>query len=112
MAIKITYSGGGYVGAPYAKGSSTSKAAAVAILPTMGTKRRLVYDCIREYSTNPKYNGLTDEEVQKILHLTSQSETPRRLELVAQGLVKDSGKTRQTISGNWAAVWIATEVAP
>jgi len=112
MAVKIKKkSASGYVGAPYAKGSSTSKAAAVAILPKMGPKRRLVYDCILEYSMNPKYKGLTDEEAQRILHMTANTQRPRRGELVEAQLVKDSGVERKTLSGNPATVWIATECA-
>lgn len=47
----------------------------------------------------------TDEELQLRLSLDPSTERPRRVELVKQGLVVDSGKTRLTRSRRPATVW-------
>lgn len=54
-----------------------------------------------------KMGGLTDEEIQRVLKLNPSTERPRRIELVKAGLVRDSGRKRQTISGREATVWVA-----
>ena len=53
--------------------------------------------------------GLTDEEVQTMLGLTSQTETPRRGELVKAGRIVASGAVRHTRSGRKAVVWFPVE---
>jgi len=52
--------------------------------------------------------GRTDEELQNGLQLNPSTERPRRIELVALGLVEDSGRTRPTRSGRRAVIWVAT----
>lgn len=47
----------------------------------------------------------TDEQIQERLSLDPSTERPRRVELVKQGLVVDSGKTRLTRSRRPATVW-------
>ena len=54
-------------------------------------------------------SGLTDDEGERQTGLRPQSYTPRRGELVAAGLVRDSGKRRPTASGCPAAVWLAVD---
>lgn len=51
--------------------------------------------------------GMTDEECQTATGLEGSSQRPRRVELVADGLVFDSGATRPTRSGRAACVWQA-----
>ena len=51
-------------------------------------------------------HGVTDDEGEAALGIKPQTYTPRRGELVAQGLVVDSGRRRKTTSGRPAAVWI------
>jgi hypothetical protein len=92
-----------YIGAPY-QSHSTSKEAAKSILPKVGTQRHAVMEFIRTQGIK----GATDEEVQTALNLRVQSETPRRVELVRDGLVHDSGSTRQTSSDKPATVWVAS----
>lgn len=53
--------------------------------------------------------GMTDDEGQRELGIIAQTYTPRRGELVAAGLVVDSGKRRKTQRGRPAAVWVAVE---
>lgn len=51
-------------------------------------------------------HGATDDEGEAVLGLKPQTYTPRRGELVALGLVEDSGRQRTTSSGRPAAVWV------
>lgn len=83
--------------------SGTSIRAAVEILPQTETLRRRVLDHLKACPNE----GCTDEEIQIETGIDANTERPRRVELVRMGLVVDSGKTRQTKSGRWAAVWIA-----
>ena len=85
-------------------GTPTSKAAAKAIEPSAATLRAKVLDAIRAAP-----GGLTDEEGQAVTGLKVQTYTPRRGELVKQGLIEDSGGTRATSSGRKAVVWTATK---
>jgi hypothetical protein len=82
-------------------GTPTSKAAAVAIQPSAATLRAKVLEAIRAAPA-----GLTDEEGQAATGLRVQTYTPRRGELVKQGLIEDSGSTRATSSGRKAVVWV------
>jgi hypothetical protein len=50
--------------------------------------------------------GATDAEIEAALGMRHQSASPRRGELVASGLVVDSGKRRPTPSGRRAVVWV------
>lgn len=93
--------------APYQHHSATSKAAAESIEPRAGTQKSLVLHYLRRM----KDCGATDEEMQRILPMSANSQRPRRQELVKLGLVVDSGMTRKTDSGLDAVVWIASEFA-
>lgn len=57
-------------------------------------------------------HGATDDEGEAALGIKPQTYTPRRGELVALGLVVDSGRRRDTASGRPAAVWVTPEHAP
>lgn len=89
--------------APFVRGSQTSKDAADAIKPKMATLQQRVLDTIKSAGER----GMTDEQVRSITGLGGSTEVPRRIELVAKGLVKDSGKTRKTRGGRNATVWVA-----
>jgi hypothetical protein len=56
-------------------------------------------------------HGATDDEGEAALGIKPQTYTPRRGELVALGLVVDSGRRRRTASGRPAAVWIVPRFA-
>ena len=90
---------------PFVKTSATSRAAAVAIMPTQGTKEWLVL-CFISAS-----GGVTDEEGQDGLRMSGNTYRPRRTTLVSKGLVEDSGATRPTLSGQQAVVWRIKEQA-
>ena len=50
-------------------------------------------------------DGLTDEQIQQYLDMNPSTQRPRRGELVAAGMLLDSGQTRPTTSGRPAVVW-------
>ncbi len=80
---------------------ATSKLAAQRILPASGTQRQNVLDELLAIFPD----GMTDEELQDELVMNANAQRPRRLELVEQGWVEDSGKRRKTMSGLDAIVW-------
>ena len=88
--------------APHQRHSDTSRAAAEAIEPKRGTKRRIVLDYIREMGDE----GATDEEMQRRLFMSGNTQRPRRVELLDAGFIKDSGARRKTPSGELAVVWV------
>lgn len=85
----------------YQPHSKTSKDAALRALPRVGTKRSILLEFLRGRGLV----GATDEEMQTMVPMAANTQRPRRVEL-AQGLhIKDSGRTRKTISGDDAVVW-------
>jgi hypothetical protein len=93
---------------PFQRKSDTSRAAADSLSPRITAAcRRRVYTAIKERGAR----GATDQELQAVLRLKVNVETPRRWELVNAGLVKDSGKRRKTPSGRTAAVWVVVPLA-
>ena len=79
----------------------TSRLAALRVAPKTGTKRRLVLDAI---TRSP--DGLTDEEMQRSIPMSANTQRPRRVELVEGGFIKDSGLRRRTSSSDLAIVWV------
>lgn len=51
--------------------------------------------------------GRTDDELQITMRLGSQTQTPRRRELVLRGRIKDSGYKRRTRKDCLATIWVA-----
>ncbi len=88
--------------APYQAHSPTSRAAAEGIRPTASTLRTKVLDYLRQCGER----GATDEEMQIGIPMASSTQRPRRIELVARNLVRDSWAKRKTASGRDAAVWV------
>ena len=92
--------------APFAPRSETSWAAAIEILPVVGTLRRAVYDAILAAGSH----GATDDELQVMLAMDPSTERPRRLELWEANLIRQQPDSyRKTRSGRLAVVW---EVGP
>jgi hypothetical protein len=79
----------------------TSQDAARRALGRTGSQRRAIYEEI------VLRGGLTCDELCVILHLLVQSATPAINTLARDGWLEDSGKRRQTRSGNAAIVWVA-----
>ena len=90
---------------PYVKSSYTSKMAAIRQEPRAGTQRAILLD---HFKLRDSY-GATDEEQQDRFQMNPSTPRPRRVELVNQGWIKDSGRTRATRSGAQAVVWVLSE---
>ena len=69
--------------------------------PKVGSLRRKVY----ELFINRGLTGLTDNEIEKYLHLDGNTVRPIRGSLVTDGFVIDSGTTRDNEKGNRCIVW-------
>ena len=79
----------------------TSIEAKAKIEPKIGSLRRKVY----ELFINRGLTGLTDNEIEKYLHLDGNTVRPIRGSLVTDGFVIDSGTTRDNEKGNRCIVW-------
>lgn len=86
----------------------TSRVAAGRIAGHAGTLRAAVLSMLRERGEH----GATDQEIQTALELSSDTEVPRRWELVKAGAVVASGRKRKTRSNCPATVWVLSEFAP
>lgn len=86
----------------------TSRVAAGRIAGHAGTLRAAVLSMLRERGEH----GATDQEIQDALQLPSNTEIPRRWELVNAGAVVASGRKRKTRSNCPATVWVLSEFAP
>jgi hypothetical protein len=85
--------------APHVRDSSTSKAAAASVRPTVKTYEGLVLDLI----TNS--GPMTCDEVERWFGLSHQSTSARIRGLVLKGFLVDYGERRKTRSGRSATVW-------
>lgn len=85
----------------------TSKDAYESVKPYVPTIKERVYDVIASYGSD----GMTTDEIEGYLNLAHQTVSPRVLELRQDGLLKDSGEKRKTISGRKAIVWVASAYA-
>ena len=83
------------------KAHPTSISAAKNALPRSGSKRQKIYNAIK------LFGGLTDEELERTLEMPGNTVRPSRVTLVRDALVMDSGRTRKTVSGNDAIIWVA-----
>ena len=90
-----------YGGLPPHSDNETSKAAAISMLDTADTLRAVVFRFIREQGEH----GATDDEIEINLHLSHQTASARRRELVLLDAIGESGKLRKTRSGRNAKVW-------
>lgn len=83
--------------------SRTSRGAAQDAKTFASTVRGQILDWI----WSRKDQGATDEEGITAMGIGSSTYRPRRIELVAMGLVEDSGETRLTRANRKAVVWKA-----
>lgn len=83
--------------------TDTSSRAAEACEPREGTQRWCVLYFVRQCALW----GATDEEIGHGVGLGGNSVRPRRLKLVEDGYVIDSGRRRRNQSGELAIVWVA-----
>ena len=77
----------------------TSVLAALNALPKSGSKRRRIYEYLKQCG------GATDEEIERALGISGNTVRPTRGSLVKDKFVYATVIQRQTISGNWAIVW-------
>lgn len=89
---------------PYQKHRDTSRAAAAGVREDSAWLRHLVYDHVQ--SCGP--GGCTDAEGQEATGLDGNTWRPRRVELMRNEWVRDSGRFRLTQAQLRAAVWVAT----
>ena len=87
---------------PYQRHSTTSRDASRQIVPNQGSLKAIVHNYIKSCGTR----GCTDEEAQIELDMNPSTQRPRRVELVRDGMVIDSGRQRKTRSGRNATVWV------
>jgi hypothetical protein len=88
---------------PFQKHSDTSRSAAEAIADVAHTFKAKVLDAIQKAGLH----GMTDEECARQLLLDPNTQRPRRVKLVEEKLVVDSGQRRKTLGGRNAIVWVA-----
>lgn len=79
----------------------TSVYAARLALPKTGSIRHNVLRAIAKRGPD----GATDEEIQDTLGCRANTQRPRRVELVNEGWVEDSGLRRPTVTGAPSIVW-------
>jgi len=91
-------------GLPFQPHSETSKDAADAAAPKATTERERVHAFILAQQKVGQI-GSTDEETAITLDMNPSTVRPRRVELLEQGRVQDSGQRRLTKSGRKAVVW-------
>ena len=92
--------------APFQPSSPTSRAASRRVRHRAGTIAERIIAELRKRSSW----GATDFELEKTLEIPGNSLRPRRRALEVEGLVVDSGRTRATVSGCLAVIWIMTGV--
>jgi predicted ArsR family transcriptional regulator len=92
----------------FAGPTDTSRRTAERIMPRTGSTRRAILNQLIELG--PRF-GATDQELQHALGISGDTVRPRRVELVEDGWVTDSGRRRPTPSGHDAIVWVPTEAA-
>ena len=87
---------------PFQGHSATSRAAAKEIASGSQSFKMRVLSFIATAGNR----GCTDEEIQIALEINPSTQRPRRVDLVRDGAVEDSGRQRKTRSGRNATVWI------
>ena len=101
--------------APAQGHSATSRAAAASTDRQRG--RQKVWDAFRkagQVHVNPTpwgvVGGLTDEECVEVTGMSPSTVRPRRIELVRDGLLMDSGMTRKTRANRAATIWVSVRL--
>lgn len=83
----------------------TSRLAARLIAPKSGTKRQQVLAAI----ATAEPGGITDEGIQRVLGMNPSTERPRRVELVEEGWVTDSGERVREKERASMILWVLTD---
>lgn len=85
---------------PHQRHSSASKDAARDIKKARGPLHVRILDLLNRHPA-----GLTDEQIQEMEELNPSTQRPRRIELLAAGMIEPAPETRKTRSGRSATVW-------
>jgi len=85
---------------------TTSVQALIKAAPRMSANKNRVY----QYILDRQEKGATDQEMQAALSMAGDTLRPTRLSLIKDGLIYDSGKTRQNQNGNNCIVWVASTI--
>lgn len=85
----------------------TSHEAARLVAPKSGTARQRVLAAIAK--ADPR--GITDEGIQRVLGMNPSTERPRRVELVEEGWVTDSGERVREKERASMILWVLTDQA-
>jgi predicted ArsR family transcriptional regulator len=88
---------------PAQRHSRTSREAARAIKDHAPSLRDRVLGCIE------RCGPITDQAGAVTLGMSENTWRPRRVELVAEGLVRADAETQHTLSGREAVAWVACE---
>lgn len=91
-------------------GPETSKAAADLQYPRSGERKAAVLAQFQK-DYQDENRGITDEELAARMGLDRGQAGPRRLDLVNEGWVYDTGRKRQTTMGADSKVWSLTDAA-
>ena len=89
---------------PAQQHSQTSIAAARSIADRVNRLQAEILAFLRE-----RPDGATDDDMQAELGMQGSTQRPRRIELVAKGLVQAAPERRKTKSGRLATVWVAAQ---
>lgn len=92
----------------FAKASKTSREAAIENWPKRETQKSAILRWLR---ANKDY-GLTRPQLARYTDLSGDSVRPRVRELIEEGLVEETERTRKTASGSEASVLVATGAEP
>ena len=90
---------------PFQAHSETSRSAAERV----SAPRRQLRIELLDYLRSRGATGATDEELQVGIPMPANTERPRRVECMDEGLVIDSRKKRKGSSGRKAVVWLLTQ---
>ena len=85
---------------------TTSVAAKIKAEPRLSARRAMIY----MYLCERQDEGATDQEMQKALNMNGDTLRPTRGSLVKNGLIYDSGKTRQNENGNECIIWVVSKI--
>lgn len=94
-------------GAPWARGSETSRTAASLAVPVQASAREQIIAFLAAVPPMA-HPGYTDEQLERRLNRPHQTVSSARNWLVNNGWVRDSGERRPTRNGRMAVVWQLT----
>lgn len=86
---------------------ATSVQAQVKATPSISSQKAKVY----QFIVDRMEYGATDQEMQVALKMSGDTLRPTRGKLLKDGLIYDSGKTRQNQNGNECIVWLPTHIS-